>query len=266
MGKVAKPVIYICTPIRKFPEGFPVIEELKDMDTLLKALKEYADPEWLSPILELMEDDTLPWRFRLKISEYGGVARCRNQMAADFLRDPNGYMLFFLDYDLCPKKEDFVRIVGHNLPVCAGCYTTRQEDGNGNWVIVPWADIQPDDKGLWPVCHSGTGFKCFHRSALLQMIETYPWLEYEPDDAKGTIEWGFFSMGCVKSEKWGNKTRWLTEDYWFDTLFMEAGIASIVDTKVKVKHRHRMKVAPGKFVTKYFPENDPPFPEAKKVA
>ncbi len=228
---MTKPLVWICTPLR---DHFRKIEDL--------------DAEYREPIFALMEDKSLPYRFELMISPGGGIARARNKLAADFLKGQGTYM-FCVDYDLCPTKENYLQILNRNLCLCGGIYSTREE--KGHWVLNPLAGPVPDKTGLWQICELGTGFKCFHREGLIKIIEKHKWLEYEADDRHGEREWGFFSMGVVDC---GGKRRWLTEDYWLDSIYRDLGIPIWADTSVKIKHRHRM---PGETGFKYFPINDP---------
>lgn len=105
----------------------------------------------------------------------------------------------------------------------------------------------------------GTGFKCFKRSVFETVLAKNPWLDCESDfDAKKRVM-GFFSAGPVWDKvMWPGKGRILTEDYWFDWLCRSEGIATIVNTKVKIRHYDEDKKT-------VFPLNFPPSPEALPV-
>jgi len=221
-----RPYIYIGTPIRNVPQHPDLKEDLSNVF-------QFLEKEYTQPILELMHDATLPYRIKVLLCPYAGIARARNKIAADFLKDPKGWMLFFADYDLCPTADDYKRIISKNMLVLGGLYATREK--NCHWVLNSYIGPEPDKDGIWQVCELGTGFKCFHRQAFEKILAAYPWLEHEADDHPGVNEWGFFSMGVVQFE---NKRRWLTEDYWFDSLFREIKIPIFADTTVRLKHRH----------------------------
>lgn len=236
-----KPLVWIATPLRNL-EARGLITQ----DDFGKLAEHYREP-----IRALSLTETLPWRFELCLVGGGGVARARNVIVRDFLASKAEY-LFFVDYDLMPTPNDYVSVMAkmhaHGLQVCGGLYTIRDE--NGHWVYNG-----PDVEGIregWAlrVMELGTGFKCYHRSALLTIANKNPWLLYENDDTHKE-EWGFFSMGPVRDEKfWPGKSRWLTEDYWLDWLTRDAGIPIVVDVTVKLKH---LEETTGEIYPKEFP-------------
>ena len=207
-------------------------------------------PQYLDPIRELMNDTSLPWRFALNLSPWGGVARARNKLASDFIKCTDAEILLFVDYDLCPTKQDYIKILtwDWSLPILGGIYTQREE--GSPWVYNPvvGAPIQPN--GLLQVFELATGFKRFTRQSLMHVIQSCPWFEHEPDDRKTEVEWGFFSMGIVDIN---GKKRWLTEDFWFDSICRAAGLPIIIDTNLRIKHRQTT----GKEKGKLFPVNEP---------
>jgi hypothetical protein len=193
----------------------------------------------------------LPYTFRMVFVPGGGVAKARNTIAADFMKDPEAEYLFWYDYDLMPRASDFLTILSKmallGLAVLGGMYTVRAP--KGHWVLNFPNAYGSDENNVLLVAELGTGFKCYRKRALEQIRTKNPWLEYE-EDSKKIPEWGFFSMGPVKDPLWADiptKTRWLTEDYWLDWLTRDAGIPIAVDTTVQLYHKDGAKVYPEKF-------------------
>jgi FkbM family methyltransferase len=241
-----RPQVVIATPLRSLAED----------GTLSEKLWKSLEPHYTDPINELVHDKSLPWQFTPYLVGGGGVARARNKFTAAFMKSPAVHLMM-VDYDLMPKKEDYVRILTmaekYNLPVIGGMYTTRAEDGH-------WVMNFPDRRGplaeqdcLMQVAELGTGFKLYQKWGLKKIAEKNPWLEYWDDECK-INEWGFFSMGPVKDKLWTRPDstpetewrnyRWLTEDYWLDWLTRDAELPIIADTKVKLYHKDGDTVYP----------------------
>lgn len=252
-----KPLVWIATPLRSL-EANGILRE----EDVSKLPEHYKAP--LKILFNSAKAGLLPWDFELCLVGGGGVARARNRIVTNFLQS-RAEFLFFLDLDLMPSPEDFVtilsRMTGNKLPVCGGLYTIRQK--GGHWVLN-----YPDAGGAqhgWalPVMELGTGFKCYHRSALEFILKKNPWLICENDDTK-TVEYGFFSMGPVKDDVlWPGRYRWLTEDYWLDWLTRDAGLMIVVDVNVKIRHYDE---ATGQVFPTDFPEVPQPMSEEDKVA
>lgn len=222
-----KPTVWIATPLRKLEHNGAMTQEF------IYSL----DAAYRDPIIPLLAGENLKWRFEMMLVGGCGVARARNAVASWFMKSTAQY-LFFVDYDLKPTTADYLEVLNcmerNGVPVCGGLYTIRKKDGH--WVINYPDANGPREDGALQVAELGTGFKCYHRSALERVLKANPWLTYEDEDTKET-QYGFFSMGPVKDEKfWPGKTRWLTEDYWLDWLTREAGMPIVVTTKVQLKH------------------------------
>ena len=254
-----KSLVWIATPLRYLANPGKITSEMF----------EALPPHYRDPIKKITFTDTLPWTFDLALVGGGGVARARNQIVAEFYKSKADY-LFFVDYDLMPTAEDYVRILtsmdNNMLLVCGGLYPTRSNT-NCHWVINFPSDMGPDPKtGLLQVLELGTGFKCYKREAFDTIAKKNPWLKYVEDDSKEE-QWGFFSMGPVKDDMyWPGKSRWLSEDYWLDWLTRDAGISIGVDTNVKLNHydEDTEEIFPDKFPD--VPQATPPEVRARQLA
>lgn len=207
--------------------------------TIAVRLQKFAGPEDLPSHIKkfctgLRELKDCPWAFDLVVCAGGNAPHAANKVAADFMRSDGRY-LAFLDDDNMPEPEDLLRILSHREHIVGGMYVRREE--NGPLVMNPFREAKVDDRGLLPVGELGLGgLKTYHRSVFEHIIKQEPTLGYVEDD-DGSTSWGFFCMGVVRHD---GKSRFLTEDYWFDQLCRKHGILCHVDTKVKIRHRDRL--------------------------
>ena len=222
-----KPLVWICTPQKHFEANGVLTRERFDA-----LAAHYKDP-----ILEFIEQPGLPWEVENVIIGGGTVFHARVVAASLFMeraKHPEDKLLF-VDYDLMPTALDYATILGHDLPIVGGMYTTRHE--NGHWVLNILNGAAPSPTGVLQVMELGIGFKCFKRSVFQTVLDRNPWLNCESDADHRRRDLCFFSAGPVWDKLlWPGKGRFLTEDYWFDWLCRSEGIPTYVDTNVKIRH------------------------------
>jgi FkbM family methyltransferase len=135
-----------------------------------------------------------PLPIELHYGQGDGVARCRNQLTAEFLRSDCTHMLM-IDSDILFSPDHVARIVSHDVPVVAGAYPKKQE-GKLEWVIntLPQQSTKADPNGLLPVQYVGTGFICVRRDVFEQMRVRYPESSYLADYGTREKEFEFWPM------------------------------------------------------------------------
>lgn len=135
-----------------------------------------------------------PLPIELHYGQGDGVARCRNQLTAEFLRSDCTHLLM-IDADILFSPDHVARIVGHDVPVVAGAYPKKQE-GPLEWVIntLPSQPMQAGPNGLLPVRYVGTGFICVRRAVFEQMRGLYPESSYLADYGSRVQEFEFWPM------------------------------------------------------------------------
>lgn len=135
-----------------------------------------------------------PLPIELHYGQGDGVARCRNQLTAEFLRGDCTHMLM-IDADILFSPDHVARIVSHDCPIVAGAYPKKQE-GPLEWVIntLPDQPMQAAPNGLLPVRYVGTGFICVKREVFEQMREAYPESSYLADYGARVKEFEFWPM------------------------------------------------------------------------
>jgi hypothetical protein len=138
--------------------------------------------------------------FPLHLTKVGGagVARARNNQAAEFLTKTDAEYFFCVDADIGFLPEHFARIVNHRKENVSGLYALKQKELQ--WCVNALPNELVDSAtGLQRVATAGTGFKCIHRSVFERMIAAYPEIAYVEDlaDWRGQPRWDFFSMGVV---------------------------------------------------------------------
>ena len=247
-----KPVVWIATPLRHFEHDGEMTSGVFD---------KLAD-HYKKPIRELGLWPECPWDLQLQIVGGGGVARARNRFCSDFMAKPGRAddCIFFVDYDLMPTAQDNIQILSHDIGIIGGLYTTRAEQGH--WVLNKLSGARPSDSGILPVMELGTGFLKIRRDTFEKVLNDNPWLDCESDFDHRKRELGFFSMGPVWDRKlWPGRGRWLTEDYWFEWLARESGIPTVVDTKVKLRHKDDFT---GKIFPAVFPADPGKLPDEER--
>lgn len=135
----------------------------------------------------------------MHISKVGGagVARARNNQAADFLRGEAEWFLA-IDSDIGFEPAHVARLLSHGRPLVCGLYPLKQRELAWCLNTLPGETID-EATGLQKVARAGTGFMLAHRSVFERMREAHPELAYteDLDEARGDTRWDFFSMGVV---------------------------------------------------------------------
>lgn len=186
------------------------------------------------------------------------ISRARNRIAAQFLADPDATHLMFIDADMGFEPEQFFRLLDVDKPVVAavGPYKTiawdrvRQavERGAGNIEATsllyalsirstPGTQIVIKTKGadgFARIDYVGTAFMLIRRDALKTIAERNPAIEYE-DDTSGVVSpirhFAFFDTKIDPDTK-----KYLSEDYSFCRLWLDAGGDVWVDLKSRLRH------------------------------
>ena len=186
------------------------------------------------------------------------VSRARNRIAAQFLADPDATHLMFIDADMGFEPEQFFRLLDFDKPVVAavGPYKTivwdrvrqaiergasnveaasliyalsiRSTPGNQTVIKTKGAD------GFAKIDYVGTAFMLIRRDALKTIAALNPTIEYE-DDTSGTVSpirhFAFFNMKIDPDTK-----KYLSEDYSFCRLWLDAGGEVWIDLKSRLRH------------------------------
>lgn len=163
------------------------------------------------------------------------VSRARNRIAANFLKTDCTHLLF-LDTDLIFSPEHVARLISHKIPFVCGMYPKKQE--KLAWVCNTRADFPPRDPetGLQRILYGGTGCMLIAREVFEAIIEKFPELAYDPDQGEDEMPlYDFFKVGVHLSQETGKK-RYLSEDWYFCQLALEAGYECFADTNVILKH------------------------------
>jgi len=163
------------------------------------------------------------------------VSRARNRIAARFLQSECTHLLF-LDTDLIFSVDHVARLLHHSLPFVCGIYPKKQEQLA--WVCNTRADFPPRDPatGLQRILYGGTGCLLIARKVLEAIIAHHPGLAYEPDDGEPEQPlYDFFKVG-VHDDIITGRRRYLSEDWFFCQLALEAGYELYADTCVILKH------------------------------
>jgi len=144
--------------------------------------------------------------------------------------------LLFLDTDLIFSPEHVARLISHDLPFVTGMYPKKQE--TLAWVCNTRADFPPRDPetGLQRILYGGTGCMLIAREVFEAVIAKFPDLRYDEDDGEdSTPIWDFFKVGVHQDEVTGRR-RYLSEDWFFCQLALDAGYELFADTNVILKH------------------------------
>lgn len=163
------------------------------------------------------------------------VSRARNRIAAKFLQSECTHLLF-LDTDLIFSPEHIAKLISHDLPFVCGLYPKKQD--KLAWVCNTRADFPPRDPvtGLQRILYGGTGCMLIAREVLTAIVEKNPDLAYDPDDGEPQQPlYDFFKVG-VFEDKIAQRRRFLSEDWYFCQLALDAGVELYADTCVVLKH------------------------------
>lgn len=211
--------------------------------------------------------------FPLHLTKVGGagVARARNNQAAEFLTKTDCDLFFCIDADIGFLPEHFARIVAHctaGADNVAGLYCLKQKELAWCVNALPGEDVDRAT-GLQRVATAGTGFKAIHRSVFERMIAAYPEIAYIEDlsDWRGQTRWDFFGMGVVGPGSHESRLariadlvdqpgdpahqldlirvalleehppgRYISEDWWFDYRCTDLDIPVQIDASFYVQH------------------------------
>ena len=248
-----RPVVWIATPRKDFK-----VSGEHNLETVLGA----CDAHYGDPIRQLANWPECPWDIKLVVVGGGGIYQGRNVIATQFIEQTKNPFdrLFFVDYDLMPKGQDYVDILMNDLDIVGGLYTTRAE--NGHWVMNQLPGAAPDKNGLLPVMDLGIGFKCFKRAVFTRVLKDNWWMDCRNDGDHSKRFYSFFNMGPVWDKKmWPGIGRPLTEDYWFDWITRESGFVTYADTKIRLRHLDEYA---GKVYPAQFPHNPGALPAESK--
>jgi len=169
------------------------------------------------------------------------ISRARNAAAADFLAGDSDYM-FFVDTDMTFTPDDFELLIKQNKEICVGAYPKKylnsgklqyiSKNVNDQKVIDNIEKYSTDfsseinySKKLVEECievgYAATGFMLIKRSALLNIIEKFPNIEYKNDiDGCGLNKNKFYNFSQVGIT---SETKYLSEDYGFCELHKLSG-------------------------------------------
>lgn len=161
-----------------------------------------------------------------------GVSRARTIIANQFLQSSCTH-LFFIDGDIEFEVEDFMRILGYDLPVVGGMYFTK---GVNNQVCAEALDGGGKVKELnggrvVEVKNVGTGFLCIQRKVLEDiaingLVDSF--IE-DMEEGRGEERMAFFTEGVVNR-------RWLSEDWFFNWCARECNYKVYLDVYKHVIH------------------------------
>lgn len=137
-----------------------------------------------------------PGEIMVKYMMNDGVARARNNLAADFL-ESDAEILFFLDNDIIIEPKHFERIVMAAVTrgIVGGLYPKKQPVLD--WVVNWLQGEEPDADGFAKVKHMGTGALAISRSVLKTFIEKTPHIAYGGDPSPESLRWDLFPMHAI---------------------------------------------------------------------
>jgi len=172
------------------------------------------------------------------------VTRARNKIVQKFMESEYQYLMF-IDSDIQFKMEDINILRNHNKPLIGGVYLKKD---------IPYKPVANSflhlQDGLNVMKEIGTGFMMIHRSVFDDIRAMEPELCYKADDDEDDGDYyDYFRVGVVTED---DRTRYLSEDYYFCYLARKAGHTVYYDTTVFTRHI-------GKAV---YPFNDNKFLEA----
>lgn len=122
-----------------------------------------------------------------------GVARARNNLAADFLASDCD-ILFFLDNDIIIEPRHFDRLMSAVTDRGIVCALYPKKQPTLEWVVNWLPGEVADADGYMRVKHAGTGAMAITRERLLAFIEKHPEIEYSGDPSPDAKRWDLFPM------------------------------------------------------------------------
>ena len=184
------------------------------------------DPSFVSSLMHLLGKRPCPMVVRPCVGD-SLVARARNRLAAQFLASDCTHLLF-LDTDLIFSPDHIARLVSHDEPIVAGLYPKKQTDLA--WVCNLDEGSETDERRLHPARYAGTGCLLIAREVFEKIRELHPEIEYDPDNGdEPGVKWDFFRCGVFNR-------RYLSEDWFFCQMALDAGYRIWMDTEVICKH------------------------------
>ncbi len=191
---------------------------------------------------------------RLEMHTESVVHYARNMLVARFLASDCTH-LFFWDHDNPPDNlMQVFRLLLANKDIIAGVPPIKKfnwpksgipagmtfeewQCQSATYVFHPilnnYGQIETDDDGFAEVLYAGTGFMCIKRSVFNTLMETYPDLNFIPNDPTVLSEhcWRFFQY-LIDPES----GRELPEDFSFCKLWRDIGGRVYEDTESKFSH------------------------------
>jgi len=165
------------------------------------------------------------------VSNESLVTRARNTLIAKAMSNKSNTHFMFIDADVSFKSEDIFRLIGADKDVIGGMYPKKSYPIE--YVFNPIGDDVPNEHGLQPVRHVGTGFMLIKRTVIEQMFAHYRDLWYQSDlgldPAFDTYMYSLFDTEVI------NK-KYLSEDWTFCNRWRAIGGKIWIDTKVKLGH------------------------------
>lgn len=186
------------------------------------------------------------------------VARARNRIAARALADPAMTHLMFIDADIGFEPEQFIRLLDFEKPIVAavGPYKTIVWDRVKRAIERGAKDVEAASllyalslrstpgkqtiikttgaAGFAKFDYVGTAFMLIRRDALESLVAHYPDMEYQ-DDTAGVVSpirhFTFFDSRIDPETR-----KYLSEDYSFCRLWLDAGGDIWVDLKSRLRH------------------------------
>lgn len=154
--------------------------------------------------------------------------QARNMCCQQFLQGPYEW-LGFLDSDVTPPHDAFLRLMAHNKPIMSGVYYRRSvphglpvaQKKYGNQRT--WLRELPNS-GIIEVDVVGAGLMVIHRS-VIELVNKKP---IHP--GKRWFYWGVDSAGTVPAE-YGQ-----SEDFSFNSHCQKLGIPILIDCSIQAKH------------------------------
>ena len=180
------------------------------------------------------------------------ISRARNAAAADFLNSNMDY-LFFVDTDIIFNPSDFEKLLKLDVDVCAGIYPKKYlnthkmnyiSSNNVDSQIInnierystdfsSEIDVRKHIDDVVEVNYAATGFMLIKKTALLNIIDKHPEIEYNNDiDGYGMNKkfYNFFQIGI------NSKKKYLSEDYGFCALHKSVGGKIYCTTNTNLAH------------------------------
>lgn len=157
---------------------------------------------------------------------------CRNSLCQKALDDGFDY-LGFLDSDVIPPADAFLRLLDHNLPVVSGMYCRRSPPHGIPVAIRNKVWVQQITGGLEEVDYVGAGLLLIKREVLEKVPPTRPlagkrWFDWRVD------------MRGVKDPTTGKEMyapdECLSEDFQWCKHVKEHGYKVMLDTSIQAKH------------------------------